>query len=664
MGSSKGRIAEYLDNGKFLCAVVLDEAGNRLRLLNQNGRELSLARNRVIHLSRTALPADGGRQAWLRDLTAANTKRQELISEIDLQQIWELAVAEQYNTFEPDFLTELCFGSDVTDNQAAAFLRAIFIDRLYFKYKAGIITVHSEETVEQLRLKQEKDRQKEELLKRGAEVLKSIMHGKTHEQWPELDSCLEMLRQYYLFGNDVAGAKIARELLKKAELTRPHDIFHLLVKKGIWTDDENIPLLRRQIPADFPEEVLEHAASIVAADPEELIAAGRHDLRHLPAFTIDGESTRDYDDAIHLQREGDHYRVGIHIADVAHYVKPGDILFNECMKRGTSIYFPERTIPMLPACLSEDICSLIRDQEKPAMSFLVQLAGDGTVLDYKIMPSVIRVKRQLTYQQANELVETDQDIADLARLGEKLRQKRIDNDAVVLPFPDLIINPAGEGVDIRLEEANTPSRLLVAELMILANSLAARHLSNRETPGLFRSQPPPRQRLVHGLQTDIAILCQQRKRLSPMSLLSKPKPHSGIGVSEYTTVTSPIRRLLDLIMQHQIHASISNKGPLFLKRELNQFAATITDVVGRANSVRFLRQRYWVLKYLENKIGEHFEGILINNAPRRVHVVLPELLLDIDLPLNQAIRPEPGNRVTIRLARADALDNTLRFEWA
>lgn len=662
--SAKGKIAEYLDNGRFICAIVNGDEGNRLRLLNQKGRELVLADKRIIHLSRQPLAGSDSRDEQIRLLAETDSRRQQLIDEVDLRQIWELALAEEEETFDPVFLAELCFGSEVTDDQAAAFLRAVFIDRIFFKYRNGVITVHSEEIVEQLQIKQEKEKQKDKLLNQGAEILKEIIAGRDHPEWNGLDSCLEMLRHYYLFGNDAAGAATARDLLKRAGLNRPHDVFDLMVRMGIWSRDENIPLLRQQLPTDFSDEIDQYVAAMKETDTDKLLADGRRDLRHLKIFTIDGEATRDFDDAVHLERQGDNFLVGIHIADVAHYIKPGDILFEECMKRGTSIYFPDRTVPMLPARLSEDICSLIMDRDRPAMSFLITLAPDGTVLNHRIEATVIRVKKQLSYQQANELAESEPDFADLAALSVKLRDNRINNEAVVLPFPDLVIRPNDDGVDIKLENANTPSRLMIAELMILTNWMAARHLSNRETPGLFRSQPPPRQRVVHGLQNDISLLCRQRKRLSPMALISKPKPHSGIGVSEYTTVTSPIRRLLDLIMQHQLHASIANRTPRFLKKELNQFAAVITEVVGRANSVRFRRQRYWILRYLENKVGQQFEAIFINNAPHRVHVVIPELLLDIDLPHNQAIRPEPGQKVSIRLTRADALDNTLRFEWA
>jgi exoribonuclease-2 len=199
--------------------------------------------------------------------------------------------------------------------------------------------------------------------------------------------------------------------------------------------------------------------------------------------------------------------------------------------------------------------------------------------------------------------------------------------------------------------------------MILANTLGAQFVAEREAPGLFRCQAEPRQRLIEGFEKDIIKIMQQRKRLSPMSLLTTPKGHSCVGAPQYTTVTSPIRRLLDLIMQLQISYLIMGKGVLFSKKDMKHFGSIILTTLEKANQVKYLRQRYWILKYLQAKNGERLPALVIDSGPKRVHIFLEEFLLDADLPLNPAFKVTAGDTVLVKLAKIDPLSNILRLEW-
>jgi len=661
----QGKIIEYIENGKFICAWVLEESGNRLRLLNQNGREVSLPAARLLHHSSVAYPPNRSREEILGQLREVAERRHELMQGIDLQQIWELASEEQDSVFEPRFLAELGFGAAADDDSVAAFLRAIFGDRLLFKYKNGGIVAHSPEVVEQLRLKQEQEKQRHEFLDRGAVGLLRIIQGEPAGDWPEREICLAMVRDYYLFGSEARENETARALLGKVHLTSPHDPFHLLVKAGVWDRDENIPLLRQNLNTTFTEEARHQASSLRQPEPAELLAGGRRDLRRLPLFTIDSEATRDLDDALHLERQGENYLVGVHIADVAHYIKPGSPLFAEARERITSLYLPDRTLPMLPPAVSEEICSLKEGEPRPAMSFLVLLSPEAEILEFELRSTLVTVARRLSYHDADRMAAEEGDIADLFRLATRLRRRRLEAGAVLMPFPDVNIRIDGEGnVSIALAEVDTPGRLLVAELMILANTLGARYLIEHETPGLFRSQPPPHRRLVTGGEKDLFLNSRQRKQLSPMALTTRPKPHSGIGAQHYTTVTSPIRRFLDLLMQQQLSGLLQGRGASFQARELRELAGTITTTQGRVNQVRFLRHRYWLLKHLEQRLGEQFDALILEKTPRRVNLLLPDFLLETEIPPNRAIRAEPGETIHVTLIKADRLDNVIRVELA
>jgi exoribonuclease-2 len=659
------RIVEYLENGKFICAFVFEDTGNRLRLLNQNSRELNLPLNRIVHFTKEKTSVKRSREDIIATLQETSKQREGLAQKINLAEIWELVSEKPEDNFGVDFLAGLFFGDDPTDDQGSAFLRSVITDRLYFKYKAGEIHVHSPETVEQIKLMHEKERQKENFITSNTSALRYIWEeGEIPANWEGRESTLQILQDYYLFDKEAPKYDMARKLIKNAQLTSPHDIFHLLVKAGVWGKNENIPLLKHDIPTIFSETVLNEVKKIELPSIKNLSEAKRKDFRDLPIFTIDGPATRDFDDALHIEKQGENYLVGIHISDVSLFVKPGTALFDEALKRGTSIYFPEKPLPMFPASLSEGKLSLLKDQERPTVSFLVLLSPTAEILKYELVHSIISVKRQLTYNEADRLISQEKELAALAALSKLLRQRRVNNGALLLPVPELNISISADNIiEIRRFAVDTPSKILIAEFMILANTLGAQFVADREAPGLFRCQMEPRQRIIDGFEKDITKVIQQRKRLSPMSLLTTPKIHSGVGAPQYTTVTSPIRRLLDLIMQLQISNLIKGQGVFFSKKDMKHFGSIILTTLDKANQVKNLRQRYWIFKYLEAKTGKRLPATVIDYGPKRVHLFLEEFMLDADLPLNPALKVSAGDTVLVRLSKIDSLSNIFKVEW-
>ena len=661
----EGRIVEYLENGKFICAFIFEDNGNRLRLFNQNSRELNLPQNRVVHLNKERIPAELSREDIILTLQETAKKREELAQSIFLHDIWELVSEKTEDNYGVNFLAGLFFGEDPTDDQTAALLRSVIANRLYFKYKAGDIQVHSPETVEQITLMQEKEKEKEDFIADNTLALRQVWEeGQIPAKWKDGEVILQILKDYYLFGKEAPKYDLAHKLIKKAQLTGPHDIFHLLVKARVWDKNENIHLLKYDIPTIFPDDVLAEVEAIELPPLKNLAQSGRKDFRNLPVLTIDGPATRDFDDAIHIEKQGDNYLVGIHISDVSFFVKPGTALFEEALKRGTSIYFPEKPLSMLPSSLSEDKLSLFKDQERPAVSFLVLLSPSAEILKYELVHSVISVRKQLTYDEANILIHQDRELATLSALSKLLRQRRVNNGALLLPVPELHISiKPDDTIEISTSKVDTPSKILIAEFMILANTLGAQFLSDREAPGLFRCQMEPRQRIIDGFEKDLTKIIQQRKRLSPMALLTTPKIHSGVGSPQYTTVTSPIRRLLDLLMQIQISNMIQGRGVFFSKKDMKHFGGIILTTLEKANRVRHLRQRYWIFKYLETKTGCRVPATVINHGPKRVHLFLEEFLLDVDLPLNPAFKVNEGDTILVKLSKVDSLSNILKIEW-
>lgn len=664
---TSGKIIEYLDNGKFICALITDNQTKRVRLINQNGREVNLPVSRIIHCTKASFQHLTGREELLSALKDTAAKRETLMEDVNLEEIWELINEENTTVFDPTFLAELSFGHDADDDTVAAFLRTTFSDRLFFKFKEGKIKAHTSEQVEQLRIQQEKQKQKQVFVDSSVLAIQAIMEGKQpfDQDNPDLVKCMRLLRDYYLFANDAKDADLARTILKTAGLNQPHAPFHILVTAGIWDKNENIPILRHELPIGFSLAALQQAEAILQRGHQELFDdPHRKDFTHLSPITIDGATTLDYDDALTIAEEDGNYLVGVHISDVAHYVRPGDALFQEAMQRGTSLYFPERQVPMLPRHLSQGICSLIQGEIRAAFSFMILLSPEAEVLRVRINPSIIKIGRRMTYEEVDKKIATDPELKLLDMLRKKLRTRRLEAGALLLPFPDvnIFIDPTGK-VHVNLGATDTPSRILVSEMMILANTEAARYVADRMVPGLYRSQGPPKQRIVHGEDTSLFQNSRQRKQLSRGELLVTPKEHCGLGVPQYSTVTSPIRRLLDLVMQHQLHSIVRRKEPTFTQEMCQDFSSVITRTISLANNVKNQRHRYWLLKYLEKRQGSYLDALVIDCGPKRVNLLLTDIMMDIDMPATAGAKLTPDTIVQVKVTRVDALDNYIRFEW-
>jgi exoribonuclease-2 len=282
----------------------------------------------------------------------------------------------------------------------------------------------------------------------------------------------------------------------------------------------------------------------------------RKDLTDLPLITIDGQATLDFDDALSIEDQGDHYLLGVHIADVGHFLQKDSIIDQNALSRGSSIYLPDQKIPMLPPCLAEDLCSLKSGEVRPVISIMAKLRPSAEVVDYEIFPSLIRVKSQLTYYDVNLMAEDKKEFTILFDIAKKFRQRRLAEGAIQITLPDINvwIDNTGE-ITVNHINRESPGRMLVAEIMILANWLMARFLTKHDVAAVYRSQAGPRERLYK--KEEQGTLFQnymQRKLLSRFVLGPKPEYHMGLGLNVYTTATSPIRKYFDLVTQRQIRA--------------------------------------------------------------------------------------------------------------
>ena len=419
-------------------------------------------------------------------------------------------------------------------------------------------------------------------------------------------------------------------------------------------------LFRYGLTTSFPPEVHRAANQVsYSIAPEEV--AARTDLRGLPIVTIDGENARDFDDAVYVRKQGDHYELYVSIADVAHYVTPETALDQEAYTRATSVYFPDRAIPMLPEALSNGICSLNPNEDRLTKSVCIELNAKGEVIRSRFFNSVIRSHERMTYTNVRRiLVDKDpqcleryrnlmgefQLMEELARLIYERRRARgnLDFD---LPEAEIILDLQGVPENIIRAERNIAHRI-IEEFMIAANEAVARHLTEKDFPTLYRVHEGPDQEALEALAPFLLSLGyrlpQKMENIAPLEIqrllesargkpeervinrvllrsmkqaIYQPKNigHFGLASTCYTHFTSPIRRYPDLIVHRMLDRVM--RGDKLKPNEKEDLLRSLQEA-GKHTSERERHamdaEREMVglkkAQFMMNKIGEEFTGFI------------------------------------------------------
>ncbi|MCF7921012.1 MAG: ribonuclease R [Candidatus Cloacimonetes bacterium] len=431
-------------------------------------------------------------------------------------------------------------------------------------------------------------------------------------------------------------------------------------------DVEIMSVIRQNdLPLIFPEEVLKELDTL---DDEisEKETAKRNDFRSIYTLTIDPASARDYDDAISLEKTETGYLLYVHIADVAHYVKPGTALFAEAAKRGNSFYFPRKVIPMLPELISNGLCSLRPEEDKLTVSVITELTADGTIQKQYAVESIINSNVRLNYEEVDELFaekdvlldsEAQNHLLVMRELSRKMQVKRIERGYLSLDLPETeyIFNDEGMVIDLQ-RSRETESHQLIENFMLTANEYIARQLS--KYPTLFRIHEAPdadsiedMKRLANVHKFDFEIITtlnhafqkalnsletEARHRVFDRIILRHlkrarydtfNKGHFGLAMEYYTHFTSPIRRLCDLIVHHQIKGVInqtySEKDKSgFSGVKLKEYAEIATERENLAdNCEREIDQKNKLL-FMKKHLGEEFAGVIVGI---KSNIILVEL---------------------------------------
>jgi ribonuclease R len=453
------------------------------------------------------------------------------------------------------------------------------------------------------------------------------------------------------------------------------DVEEVLGRYGEAGVDVMAIIRGHELATDFPSEVEQEAAALQARGVTEAEMADRHDLRHLHVFTIDPADARDHDDALSIEAAGSGWRVGVHIADVSHYVREGGPLDREAERRGTSVYLVDRVIPMLPHALSTDLCSLVPDADRLTLSLFVDLAADGAVRDQTLVRGVIRSRRKVSYEEAQSVLDgsgtlddgpeagTDDALRQLAQVARLLRREREQRGSLDFDLPEtrVVLDLSGEPTDIQ-RIVRLEAHRLVEDFMLLANEAIARRAARMELPFLYRihespdpsrmaqlrefvatfghrltgrgGEPTPRdlQRLLRsaagkpeeGLVSTVVLRSMKQARYS-----EQPLGHFGLAARTYTHFTSPIRRYPDLVV-HRVAAAVFIDGaePWLDAEQMAGVARTSSERERLAVAAERDSKDLKKVEFMERHLGDEFDGTISSVTAFGFFVLLDAFFVD------------------------------------
>jgi exoribonuclease-2 len=651
-----GKIVEYIKNGELKPVFVASESGGRLSVVDAKGQTGKIAIRKVVIVHAEIYELNRAREL----AKTIDADLQRLASEVDVEFLWESIVDEggQYSALE---LAREYFGDDRPANASAIF-RAVLTDSIHFTLDGLKVSPRTREQSEDQRRMIEAREERARVRRQSQEFLREVLDTEEECRVPAgLESIVGRLQQH-LFGGESSEVTHWLADLKPDKNVRDLE-FLVLERLNQLPEGSDRFLAGAGIDPRFPEAILRAVENIQPFSG----CQSRQDLSESGAFSIDDSDTREVDDALTVEMKDDSVTVGIHIADVTEFVRQDDQVFGEAIRRRTSVYLPYRTVYMLPERLCTELVSLRASELRPTLTFLVEFDLDGVVRNWELKPTQVEVKRRLDYEEADRLLDVDgedclsRNLAWLDKTARSLEELRLNNGALVLKTPEVKVSVDNGEVDVQVFPTNSASRKIVSEMMILANSLAAQYAFLKGVPLIYRVQGPPKDELELPDQYD-PIAYQRIFRALEKSRFSLTREnHSGLGLAGYTQVTSPIRRLGDLVLQQQLSAHVKGLKLPYDQQELLSVLTEAQEGEREARVVERQANRYYLLSYLaQSPPADGVDAIVISNFGSSCVVETTDLFLRGRLSGGKKF--SYGEKIRVVVDRVDPEEDVLVFQ--
>ena len=598
------------DDVDFVCTVK--RVKNKVQALNNKSREQRIAEDKLLwkHPSQASGKAD-----WEAKIETIENSIASLKADIDTEFLWESALELEIS--EITDLVDVYYGDNVTAEHSVAIWRVMAEDKLYFKRKGKVWEARSATQIEELKLQREREEAREQEEAQARKWLQSLLKAEAPPFFPSaaseqkftpkpvpepLQSFADRLEAWLRGDKDKLVSELISSIAEANRLTAREFAVDTLQKIGRIPVDADRDVLIAGLKLDF-------STAVADAANEVQPWTAPNDADCLPvAFSIDDESTKEVDDALDIEQDGDLWKVTIAVADPECVVHRNDTLDREAMRRGTTVYLPTQTILMMPSRISCDIASLSAHQPRSSIVIQAWIDDSGNVVKNSIGRETITVQHRLDYIGCDAMIgsddndDTTQKLKQLHNIAQQLRDKRIADGALMLQRPEYRIKVHSGHINVEMVEFNSASHKLVAEMMILGNHLAAKYAQQNQVPIIYRIQEPPEQPIDADMMSSPLAFQKIRKLIKASSLSLQPGGHSGLGLSAYTQLTSPLRRFADLVMQRQLVAHVVGDELPYDQDELFKVLATVERTAKDARKLENESKKRWFAQYLKQSM--------------------------------------------------------------
>ena len=586
-------ILVQLGNRSSFCELLSENLnGKRVRVRIGRNKEAKFPLNRVLLRTGQICKSHD-------DVVYFSERSRALKTEIDLKVAWEFFYRNENGVTLRD-IARACGLDENNSYSTAAVLLCLEEDATYFYSTDGGFACHTREEIKDQIEKRTKESRKQ---KEISDLITDLETGKlpsnlTKDQKYELNH----IREYAIHGDKYSRSGRVIELLSRVRPGSNESIqiyaYNKLTECGVLKIDHPREIDIAGIPKTFDNDVLLESSKLTDCFTSE---KGLLDLTALDTFTIDNESTTDRDDAFSVVNE----TVWIHVTDISSLIPENSAIDSEASSRTATLYTPDITVPMLPENISEGLGSLDPDEDRQCLSIKLDPASGESSFDWSIHQTKIRSNASLSYQQADKIL-SDQDnplyltLSYVSEIMKTHEATRIRGGAFALNRPELNITVSeDQKIDLKVLQRGSPSRSMVAELMVTYNSRVGKYCADNRIPVPFRLQSEPEDSIPSEMPDGPLKWYLIGRLFKPAKLSTTTGIHSALGIENYVQASSPLRRYLDLVVQRQVIHHMRSRLKMYDDMEIITIANVADTQLRALRRIENDRLKYWFLKYLD-----------------------------------------------------------------